>query len=70
MRMVPQLIELLGDTAAVPQMRNWSFLALQEITGENLPVDASVWANWYRAHGAEKLAQLQSLPWWQIRGDE
>jgi HEAT repeat protein len=70
MRMVPQLIEVLGDTAAVPQMRNWSFLALQEITGESLPVDASVWANWYRARGAEKVAQLRSLPWWQIRGDE
>jgi len=70
MRLVPQLIELVGDPAAAPQMRNWSFLALQEITGESLPADATAWANWYRAHGAAKLAQFQSQPWWQIRGDE
>ena len=70
MRMVPLLIQLAGDPATVPQMRNWSFLALQEITGESLPAGATAWADWYRAHGGEKLAQFQSQAWWQIRGDE
>jgi hypothetical protein len=70
MRMVPRLIDLAADPATTPQMRSWSFLALSEITGETLPADASAWTDWHRTHGAEKLIQLQSQPWWQVRGDE
>jgi hypothetical protein len=70
MRLVPRLIELASDPSTTPQMRNWSFLALTEITGETLSADASAWSSWQREHGAEKLAQFQSQPWWQIRGDE
>jgi HEAT repeats len=70
MRMVPQLIDLAADSGTTGQMRNWCFLALQEITDESLPANADAWANWYREHGADKLAQFESQPEWQVRGDE
>jgi len=46
------------------------FLALQEITDENLPADALAWSRWYQEHGSEKMAEFERLDWWQIRGDE
>lgn len=70
MRSVPKLIALVGDSSATPQMRGWSLLALREITDMGLPGDALSWNNWYRDHGAEKLAEFQKLDWWQVRGDE
>jgi len=70
MRLVPRLIEVAGDPATTAQMRNWSFLALTEITGQRISPDAAVWAGWYREQGAAKLAQFQSQPWWQVAGDE
>ncbi len=41
MRMVPKLIELAADSQTTPQMRNWTFLALREVTDAALPADAS-----------------------------
>jgi hypothetical protein len=70
MRMVPKLIDLAMNSRTNPQRRNWCFLALQEITGENLPADATAWSRWYREHGAEKMAEFERLDWWQVRGDE
>jgi HEAT repeat protein len=70
MRMVPYFISLTQDPNTTPQMRNWSFLALHEITDENLPNDATVWQNWYEQHGSEKLVQFEQASWWQVRGDE
>jgi hypothetical protein len=70
MRMVPNLISLLQDPNTTPQMRNWSFLALHEITDENVPNDASAWQTWYDQHGSEKLVQFEQADWWQVRGDE
>ena len=70
MRMVPKFLELAAAANTSPQMRNWSFLALHEITGENLPSDASAWQSWYDQHGAEKLAEFEQAPWWQVNGDE
>ena len=70
MRMVPRFISLVADPGTAPQMRNWSFLALHEITDENLPNDASAWQNWYDEHGNEKLAQFEQADWWKVRGDE
>jgi hypothetical protein len=70
MRMVPKLIDLAMNSRTNPQTRNWCFLALQEITGENLPADATAWSRWYREHGAEKMAEFERLDWWQVRGDE
>src|SRR6267143_2710755 len=70
MAMVPKLIDLALDARTTPQMRNWCFLALQEITDENLPADAIVWSRWYQEHGAEKMAEFGRLDWWQVRGDE
>ena len=67
--MAPKLIELAADPATTPQMRNWCFMALREITDENLP-DAAAWSNWYQEHGAEKMATFERLEWWQVRGDE
>jgi hypothetical protein len=70
MRMVPRLIDLAMNPRTAPQMRNWCFLALQEITDENLPADAVVWSRWYRDHGDEKMTEFERLDWWQVRGDE
>lgn len=70
MRSVPKLIELISDVGTSAQMRSWTYLALREITSVAVPSDAVSWKNWYRDHGAEKLAEFRALPWWQVRGDE
>ncbi|HEY7352474.1 MAG TPA: HEAT repeat domain-containing protein [Terriglobales bacterium] len=70
MQMVPKFLALAADPSTTAQMRNWSFLALHEITDESLPNDATVWQNWYDHHGAEKLARFKGMDWWQVRGDE
>ena len=70
MRIVPRLIDLATNPRTAPQMRNWCFLSLQEITDENLPADAVVWSRWYRDHGDEKMAEFERLDWWKVRGDE
>ncbi|MGC1483101.1 MAG: HEAT repeat domain-containing protein, partial [Candidatus Acidiferrum sp.] len=70
MRMVPKFLELVSDPSTSAQMRAWSFLALHEITGENLAADADAWRTWYGQHGAGKLAEFEGLDWWQVRGDE
>jgi hypothetical protein len=69
LRLVPRLIDLVSDSSAGPQMRSWSFLALREITDENLPEDAAAWRRWYNEKAAAKHAQFASLDWWQVRGD-
>jgi hypothetical protein len=69
MRMVPKLIDLLSDSSMNDQMRNWCFMALHEITGENLPATADAWKTWYNEHGNATMARFQSQPWWQVRGD-
>ncbi len=69
LRLVPRLIDLVSDSHANPQMRNWSFLALRGITDENLPSDAAAWRNWYNEKAPAKLAEFAALDWWQVRGD-
>jgi hypothetical protein len=68
MRMVPRLIELVAQPNLSPQMRTWSFMALREITDENLPPVADAWNRWFTDHGAEKIAEFERLDWWQVRG--
>ena len=69
-RFVPSLIDLVSDPHANSQMSNWSFMALREITDENLPADATTWRNWYMGKGDAKcLLQFTALDWWQVRGD-
>jgi hypothetical protein len=70
MRMVPKFLDLARNPRTTTQMRNWCFMALREITDENLPADAAAWSRWYQDHGAEKMAEFESLEWWQVRGDE
>jgi len=70
MRMVPGLIQLTADPQTSPGMRNWAFLALGEITDESLPAQASAWQDWYRLHGADKMAEFTRLEWWRVRGDQ
>jgi HEAT repeat protein len=70
LRMAPKLIDLAARSDTSAQMRTWCFMALQEITDENLPADASAWSRWYAEHGAEKMAAFERLEWWQVRGDE
>ncbi len=70
MRMVPKFIDLVADGHTSEQMRNWSYMALHEITDANVPDDPQAWRNWYRDHGAEKMAEFERLDWWKVRGDE
>ncbi|MFZ3371095.1 MAG: HEAT repeat domain-containing protein [Candidatus Sulfotelmatobacter sp.] len=70
LRMVPKLIELAADPQITPQMRNWTFLALHEVTDAALPADASAWRDWYAQHGTEKMAEFEQLDWWRVRGDQ
>ena len=70
MRMLPKLIQLAADPQIAPQLRNWTFLALREITDANLPADASAWQDWYTQHGAEKMAEFEGSEWWRVRGDQ
>jgi hypothetical protein len=70
MRMVPKLLDLAMNPRTTGQMRSWTFLALREITDENLPADALAWSRWYQEHGPEKMAEFERLDWWQVRGDE
>lgn len=67
-RFVPKLIELADDPNLTPQMRQWVFMALQEITDVSLAPHASAWRTWYDQHGAEKAAEFEALPWYQVRG--
>jgi hypothetical protein len=68
-RMVPRLIDVASDPHVNPQMSTWCFMALREITEENLPGDAGAWRRWYAANGSVKLTQFEALDWWQVRGD-
>jgi hypothetical protein len=70
MRMVPKFLDLVADPSTNAQMKNWSYMALREITDANVPVDPQAWRNWYGHHGLEKLAEFERLDWWQVRGDE
>jgi hypothetical protein len=70
MRMVPKFLDLVADPSSNAQMKNWSYLALREITDANVPVDPRAWRNWYGEHGSEKVAEFERLDWWQVRGDE
>lgn len=70
MRFVPKLIELAEDRNQNSQMRNWVFMALREITDVSLPGDVEAWRKWYEEHGAEKTAEFEALPWYQVRGDQ
>jgi hypothetical protein len=70
MRVVPRLIELAADPQTTAQMRNWTFVALGEITDQTLPADAAAWREWYTQHGAEKMAEFGQLDWWKVRGDQ
>jgi hypothetical protein len=70
LRMVPKFLDLVADASTNAQMKNWSYMALREITDANVPADPGAWRNWYRDHGSEKLAEFERLDWWQVRGDE
>lgn len=70
MRMFPKFLELAESSSTDAQTRNWSFLALAEISDVRLPSDAKAWRSWYAEHGQEKLAEFEALPEWQVRGDE
>jgi hypothetical protein len=48
MRAVPRLLDFAGDGALDEQTRGWVFQALRDISGENLPRDATAWRAWYR----------------------
>jgi hypothetical protein len=69
-RYVPDLISLAANPATNPQMRNWSFMALAEITDANAGPDAGAWREWYQKHGAETQARFEAQEWWRVRGDQ
>jgi hypothetical protein len=70
LRMAPKLIALAADPSTNQQVRAMCFMALREITDENLPADAAAWSRWFDEHGSEKMAAFERLEWWQVRGDE
>lgn len=70
MRTVPKFLDLLADRKTDAQMRTWSFMALYEITDQNLPAEVRAWQDWYGRHGAEKLAEFERLDWWKVHGGE
>ena len=70
MRYVPRLIELSADPTLAPQMRSWTFMALNGITDASVPADTEAWKAWYAQHGEETARQFAALPWYQVRGDE
>jgi hypothetical protein len=70
MRLVPRLIELANDPKQTKQMHNWVFMALRGITDVSLPENAGAWRSWYAQHGAQKSAEFESLPWYQVRGEQ
>jgi HEAT repeat protein len=70
MRMVPKFLDLVADPGSSAQMKNWSYLALREITDANVPADPQAWKKWYSEYGAQKLAEFERLDWWKVRGDE
>jgi hypothetical protein len=70
MRMVPKFLDLVADPSTSAQMKNWSYMALREITDASISADPQAWKNWYSEHGAQKLAEFERLDWWQVRGDE
>jgi len=43
---VPELIRFGQDESLDAMTRKWSFQALREITGQNLPDDANAWVHW------------------------
>ena len=69
LKMVPRLIDLVSGTDVDPRMRTWSFMALREITDENLPDDPAAWSSWYKYRADAKRSQFAALDWWQVRGD-
>jgi hypothetical protein len=69
-RMAPRLIDLASDPHLNAQISGWCFMALREITGENLPGDANAWRRWYAANGSAKRAQFEALNWWEVPGDK
>jgi hypothetical protein len=46
---VPRLLEFADDGAFDGETRVWVFQALRDITGQNLPHDATRWRQWYAA---------------------
>jgi HEAT repeats len=70
MRMVPKFLDLIANPSTSAQMKNWSYMALREITDANVPADPQAWKNWYRDHGDDKMAEFERLDWWRVRGDE
>jgi len=70
MRMAAKLIDVAADPKTTLQMRNWAFLALNEITDEALPANAAAWRDWYAQHGADKMAEFEQMDWWKVRGDQ
>jgi len=70
MRIVPKLLSVIASPTTAPQLREWSFLALHQITDQNLPNQVAPWQRWYEEHGRETLAQFEHQDWWRVRGDE
>jgi len=49
MSIVPQLLEFADDTSLDTATRAFTFHALRDITGKNLPDNAAVWHDWYNS---------------------
>jgi hypothetical protein len=70
MRYVPKLIDLAADSSQNSQMHTWAYMALNGVTDASEPSNANAWRKWYEEHGSEKMREFESLPWYQVRGDQ
>ena len=46
---IPKLLDFAEEPSLDAQTRNWIFQALRDITGKDLPHDATAWRNWYNS---------------------
>jgi HEAT repeat protein len=49
---IPELLNFADDPALDAQTHSWVFHALRDISGQNLPDEASAWRNWYSTVGS------------------
>jgi hypothetical protein len=49
---IPHLLDYADDSSLDAQTHGWVYQALRDITGQNLPNDASAWRTWYSSSGS------------------
>jgi hypothetical protein len=61
MQAVPGLIEMVEDRKLDAETVKYGYRALREITDQKLGDDATLWREWYGAHGAETTERFRQF---------